>query len=62
MRRVRQAHRPQAVVGEVVGLEGVKVLEVMEVVVGLRLRSYTVMRMRMRMSRVTSNSNTSNSY
>jgi len=55
--QVRQAHRPQVVAGEVVGLEGMKAFEV---VVGLRLCLYTVMRMRM--SWVTSNSNTSNSY
>ena len=39
MWRVRRAHRPQAVAGEVVGREGVEALEVVEVVVGLRMNS-----------------------
>ena len=62
MWRVRRAHRPQAVAGEVVGREGVEALEVVEVVVGLglRLRLYAIRRMSM--SQVTSTSNTSNSY
>ena len=45
---------------EVVGLEGVDVLEVVEEVVGIRLHPYAVVRLRM--SRVTSNSNTLKSY
>ena len=60
MYRVRRAHRPQAVATEVVGRQGMETLEVVEVVVGLRLRPYAVMRMRM--SQVTSTSNTSNFY
>ena len=60
MRQVRRAHRPQAVEVEVVGLKGVDAVEVVEVVVGVCLCSYAVLRMRM--SRVTSNSNTSNFY
>ena len=39
-----------------VGLEGMDAVEVMEVVVGVCLRQYTLVRMTM--SRVTSNSNT----
>ena len=53
-RRLRRAHRPQAVVGEVVSLEGVDAVEVMDTV-------EVVMR-RMMMTWVTSNSNTSNFY
>nr|POF08267.1 hypothetical protein CFP56_55666 [Quercus suber] len=36
-RRLRRAHKPQAVVGEVVGLEGVDVVEVVEVVMRMRM-------------------------
>ena len=60
MYRVRRAHRQQAVAAEVVGRQGVEALEVIEVVVGLCLHPYAVVRMMM--SRVTSTSNTSNSY
>ena len=55
-RRLRQAHRPQAVVGEVVGLEGVDTVEVVHTVEVVEVV------MRMTMSWVTSNSNTFNSY
>ena len=54
MRQVRRAHKPQAVAGEAAGLKGVDAVEVMEVVVGVRLHQYTLVRMTM--SLVTSNS------
>nr|POE99073.1 hypothetical protein CFP56_56258 [Quercus suber] len=38
-RQLRRAHRPQAVVGEVVGLEGVDAVEVLEVVMRMRMTS-----------------------